>query len=98
MDIEADQQAAGLIGAEAGYSRSFDEPDGAHYAVAFYRFSSNSDAKEQAPQFSDFGWSVYVARGNFGFAGKGPDMDNVYLMMEHSSAMTEEYARNNNIL
>jgi|AntRauMinimDraft_3_1070383.scaffolds.fasta_scaffold03661_2 hypothetical protein len=98
IETEANQQAAGMIGAEAGYSRSFDGPNGDHYAVEFYRFPSNSDARDQASRFSDFGWSVYVARGNFGFAGKGPDVDNVYLMMGNSTAMTEEYARKNNML
>jgi len=96
MDTEANQQAAGMIGAEAGFQRTFDDPDGHHYAVEFYRFPSQSDAEDAKSIYSD--WAVYVVRGNFGFAGNGPDVDSVYLMLGNSSALTEEYARNNNLV
>jgi len=97
IDTNANQQAAGLIGAEAGYSRSFDGPNDAHYAVEFYRFPSETAAEDEASVFETSGWSAYVVRGNFAFAGRGPDLDSVYLMLGNSPALTEEYARNNNI-
>jgi hypothetical protein len=91
----ANQQAASMIGAEAGFQRAFDDPDGVHYVVEFYRFPSKGDAEETADFYSD--WTAYVVRGNFGFAGNGPDVDKVYLMMENSPALTEEYVRDNDM-
>lgn len=96
VDTEANEQFASMIGAEAGFQRSFDDPTGDHYSVEFYRFPSQGDANDAKSTFS--GWTAYVVRNNFGFAGNGADVEKVYLMLGNSSALTEEYARNNDLL
>lgn len=92
VDDEPQQQAAGMIGADAGFGQAFNSPSGSRYPVEIFRFSSESDAQD-----AEAYWTAYVVRGNFTFAARGPDIDNVYQLLGNSSALTEEYARNNDI-
>jgi len=92
VDDEPLQQTAGIIGAESGFEQAFNAPSGNRYPVGVYRFSSESDAEDSDPF-----WTAYVVRGNFTFPARGPDIDNVYQLLGNSPALTEEYARNNDI-
>lgn len=97
VDEPALEQAASMIGAEVGYQRSFTSESGEHYAAGFYRFAEAGDDVEEATELME-SWTAYIVRGRFGFAGDGADADKVYLMLGNSSALTEEYARENNEL
>jgi hypothetical protein len=92
VDDEPQQQAAGMIGADAGFEQAFNAPSGNRYPVGAYRFSSEGDAEDSGPF-----WTAYVVRGNFTFPARGPDIDNVYQLLGNSPALTEEYARNNDM-
>lgn len=95
---QSSQQSAGLVGAEAGYGAGYDDSSGTHYGVEILRWSSNDEAKNRGKEVYSGGWSVYTVNGNFGFAGNGPDVDSVYLLLGGSSALTKKYAKNNNII
>ncbi|NEU58935.1 hypothetical protein [Halorussus sp. MSC15.2] len=94
---QSQQQSAGMVGAEAGYSAGYDDEDGNHYAVEILRWSSKKDAKDKGSGVYSDGWSVYVVLGNFGFAAKGPDVETAKELLANSSALTKQYVENNNL-
>lgn len=93
------QLSAGMVGADAGFYQKFRDPDGNGYPVEILRISPSNDdvnVDDLVSVYSD--WTSYVARNNFGFASKGPDVDSVYMLLGGSSVLTEEYARNNDMV
>jgi len=92
------QQLAGFIDAEAGYGRGYTSSDGAHYAVECYRFADRAAAVDAASGFEDSGWTAYVVWENVAFAAKGPDVDLVFDLLGHSSALSTSEAREHDVL
>ncbi|MDB2275752.1 hypothetical protein PM022_14625 [Halorubrum ezzemoulense] len=83
------RQNAGIVGAEAGIQGEYTDPDGEDYTVEILRWSSREDAEDRTPNVYDSGWAVVVTHGVFGFAGNGPDVENVRELLAASSALSE---------
>lgn len=101
--VSEQEQLAGTIGAEGGYAANYNSPDNvggdvvdADYRVEILRWSSDSDAESESQGIYAED-PVLVTLGNFSFAGKGPNVDDLVLLLSNSSALTEEYIRNNNM-
>ncbi len=87
------EQAAGMVGAEAGYAADYEDPDGNQYDVEILRWGSEREAENDEYPSQ---WSVHVATGNFTFAGKGSDINKLTMLLSNTSSLTEEYIRKNN--
>ena len=94
---DVSQQSAGMVGAEAGYGAGYDDEGGQYYSVEILRWSSQSDAETEGLDVYESGWSVYVVRNNFGFAGKGPDVGKVVTLLGNSSALSQGYVEENDL-
>lgn len=94
---QGQEQAAGMVEAEAGYSGGYRDRSGAYYGVEILRWSSNSDAKEKGQEVYSSGWPIFVVIGNFGIAGKGADVGKLVMLLSNSSALSRDYIVNNNL-
>jgi len=91
-------------GIETGRSGTY-TPDGeTGYRVGVYRFASKSDATEIASQTEErgefFNWIYAVQHGNFIIGGthSGGTDDNLLSLLANSSALTQQYITENNLL
>jgi hypothetical protein len=91
------EQSAGLVGAESGHAGDYEDSGGNQYDIEILRWTSESDAKEDGGEVYESGWPVYVVHGNFGFAAKGPDVDETVMLLSNSPSLTTEYINQNNL-
>lgn len=92
----SNEQQAGMIGAVESHVRNYNSPDGREYAVECNRFANEGDAA--ADEYPSDIYSVHVVNGVFTFAGRGPDTDQLIMLMATSSVLTADFIRDNNNL
>lgn len=92
---DCQEQQAGIVGAEAGWGCSWQDADDRHHAVEILRWKTSDEAREGGDKVYASGWTVYVAKGNFGFAGKGASHDSVVFLLSHSPVLDDAYIRAN---
>lgn len=86
-----------MVGAQAGYGAAYDDPEGDMYAVEVLRWAFPKKAQRRGNDLYSGEWPVYVTLGNFGFAGQGPNVDEVHTLLDHSPALPPGYSKENNM-
>lgn len=93
--IETQEQAAGVVGAEAGYAGRYENLTST-YSVEVLRWSSQDDAVDTGSNtYAD--WAIFVVHGNFGFAANGPGVSEAVELLAHTPTLTEKLIEENNM-
>ena len=67
------EPAVGMVGADAGWWGEFVDTDGNEYRVEVKRWASEDDARENAYETDELGWTHWVVRGECSWATRLAD-------------------------
>ena len=84
-------EAAGMVGAEVGYSGQYISPDGGEYSVEILRRPSVEDAEDGILMYrggEDSSWTVRLQLGRFTFGVGGVDVEAAQTLLGASPAAT----------
>lgn len=89
--VDEHGEAAGMVGAEVGYSGVYAAPDGNEYGVEILRWPSSEKAQNGVLMYrgDDGEWQLRLVLGRFTFAVSGSESEPARMLLAASPALTE---------